>query len=206
MLAGSQAQGFPERRPFPGKAQVELRPESCLPRSPGAPTIHLAEQNVTRMLITPRAGVALPCHGQSPDRCSGRGGHCRAPPPPGMRQLALGGGEASCSFVLRCCSLSQLEAAGWARPRAGAVLEGGGSAAASPPLPEHPNACRQQRPRLPHRLCCLEAKRRAPAPHRGNSATCCPGRAPRHGRSFFQTHCSAVISKQLSALGVCAPQ
>lgn len=136
MLAGSQAQGFSERRPFPGKAQVELRPESCLPRSPGAPTIHLAEQNVTRMLITPRAGVALPCHGQSPDRCSGRGGHCRAPPPPGMRQLALGGGEASCSFVLRCCSLSQLEAAGWARPRAGAVLEGGGSATAPTPAPQ----------------------------------------------------------------------
>lgn len=55
MLAGSQAQGFSERRPFPGKAQVELRPESCLTHSPGDPTIHLAEQNVTRMLITPRA-------------------------------------------------------------------------------------------------------------------------------------------------------
>lgn len=109
MLAGSQAQGFSERRPFPGKAQVELRPESCLPRSPGDPTIHLAEQNVTRMLITPRAGVALPCHGQSPDRCSGRGGHCRAPPSPGN---AAAGSRWRRGFVLIRLAVLQPKPAG----------------------------------------------------------------------------------------------
>lgn len=195
----TQAQGVSERLHFPGKAQLELLPKSCLPHSPGdtvspneagGPTHSPSRVERDKDAYHTQSWCGASLSRSKPRQVQPASGTLRSPS--GNGAAGSPWQKALCSFTLQVLQPKQLEARGGARPRGGPVCLGRERS-----CPAMVRGCLQTAETSPPApLCCLEAALQAPPQHRRRSAPCCPEHSPQRWSLLMKF---LVISKQLSA-------